>query len=46
MLGLKDVAAPKMSLFGKPIQHVAKLHNKRPECADGGKSDKNTLKTS
>ena len=43
MLGLKDVAAPKMSLFGKPIQRAAKLHNKRPECADGNKDRENTL---
>lgn len=36
---------PLRPLLGKPIQHIAKFHNKRPECADGGKSDKNTLKT-
>jgi hypothetical protein len=41
----KGVYFTGVALFGEPIQHVAKLHNKRPECADGGKSDKNTFKT-
>ena len=30
-------------LFGKPIQRVAKLHNKGPECTDGDKDRQNKL---
>src|SRR5262249_60287189 len=34
---MRSVGEIGAALFWKPVQRVAKLHNKRPECADGDK---------
>jgi hypothetical protein len=39
----QNISFPRVTLFGKPVERVAKLHDKRPECADGDKDRQNTL---